>query len=77
MFACHVNNFEKVHNSTSPASFFALFSRSPFCSFSPVLHSYALFRSVYYLPTLITFSCPPPSFPFIYRNWCTELGELL
>ena len=44
--------------SPSPSSFFALFSRSPFCSFSPVLHSYALFRSVYYLPTLITFSCP-------------------
>ena len=42
----------------SPSSLFALFSRSPFCSFFPVLHSYVLFRSVYYFYTLITFSCP-------------------
>ena len=33
--------------SPSPASFFAFFSMSPFCSFSPVLHSFMLYSGPY------------------------------
>jgi hypothetical protein len=51
--------------------FFALFSRSPFCPFSPVLHSFMLSSSPYTISLSLSLSpvphsCPPPSFPFFH-----------
>ena len=43
-----------------PPPLFAIFSRFPFSPFSPVLHSFMLSSG------FITFSCPPPSFPFFH-----------
>ena len=55
----------------SPSPFFALFSRSPFCSFSPVLQSCMLYSGPYTISLPLSLSpvppsCPPPSFPFFH-----------
>ena len=55
----------------SPSSFFALFSRSPLCSLSPVLHSCMLYSGPYTISlplslSLVPPSCHPRSFPFFH-----------
>ena len=57
--------------SPSPVSFFALFSRSPFCFFSPVLHSFMLYSGPCTISLPLSLSpappsCHPRSFPFFH-----------
>ena len=54
-----------------PPPFFAIFSQSPFCPFSPVLHSFMLSSGPYTISLPLSLSpvppfCPPPSFSFFH-----------
>ena len=54
-----------------PPPFFVLFSRSPFCPFSHVLHLFMLSSGPYTISLPLSLSpvlpsCPPPSFPFFH-----------
>ena len=55
-FSCHSSRFSCSSSPFSLLLFSPSFHGLPSVPFSRVLHSF--FRSVYYLPTLITFSCP-------------------
>ena len=59
-----------------PSPFFSLFSRSPFCPFSSVLHSVMLSSGQYTISVPLSLSpvphsCPPPSFPFSIHSITT------
>ena len=69
--SCFLMSFFPFLFTLLPPPFFALFSRSLFCPFSPVLHSFMLSSGPYTISLPLSLSpvppsCPPPSFLFFH-----------
>ena len=73
--SCFLMSFFPFLFTLLPPPFFALFSRSLFCPFSPVLHSFMLSSGPYTISLPLSLSpvppsCPPPSsfLPLYYHS---------